>query len=102
VAEAEAREDARAELIEEHVVRCDEALHGGAALGLLEVEDGAALAAVQELEGDRLARDLRRHVAEVVAAVGVLDLVDGRAEIREDEGREGAGEKPREIEDAGA
>ena len=46
VAEAEAGEDAGAELIEEHVVGADEAEERGHALGLLEVDDGAALCLV--------------------------------------------------------
>jgi hypothetical protein len=43
---------------------------------------------------------LRRHHPEIVAAGGVLDLVDLSAEIGEDQGGERAREQAREIEDA--
>ena len=98
VAEAEAIEHAGAELLEEDVVGANDAQERGLGVGLLEVDHSAPLAAVEELERRGLTARVGRHVAQVVAAARVFDLVDGGAEIGEDERREGPGQEPGQVE----
>jgi hypothetical protein len=98
--EPEAREHTGAELLEQHIVGADHLRQGLLALRALQVEHGAALAAVQHPEGDVLLADLRRHVAQVVALPWVFDLVDGRPHVGEHERRERPREQPREVEHA--
>ena len=100
VAETEAFEHPRAELLEEHVVALDELEERRAPALLLQVQAGAPLVAVEREEHRRSVAPHRGHHTKVVPALGVLDLVDAGAEIGEHQ----RGKRPRQqsaqIEDA--
>jgi len=100
VREAQPRHHAGTELLEHDVVVPEHRAYGRLRIGLLEIDARAPLVAVERQEDPGLVADLRRHVAQVVAAFQVLDLVDLRAQIREREGGEGPWQEPAEIEDA--
>ena len=68
------------------------------ALGLLQVEHEAALAAVHAEEGAALGLERRRVLAQRVAA-GRLDLGDFRAKVGEQRAAVGPGDIAAEIED---
>ncbi len=102
-AEAEPIQDARAEALDQHVVAGDEPEERLAPGVRLQVEDGAALATIEQGEdGVEAAFSPRRHEPEVVTAAWVLELVDLRAQISEHHRGEGAGQEARQIEDPNA
>ena len=106
--EAEALEHARTELLEQYIGAGNQPEERGAPALLLEIEAGAPLVAVEREEhrrgsaGERRHRAFageRRHPAQVVPALGVLDLVDARAEVREHQRCERPRKQPAQIED---
>ncbi|MNS99028.1 hypothetical protein D3C72_1334140 [compost metagenome] len=74
-------------------------LEGGHALFALQVDGDRALAAVEDVEVERVAVAKRRaHVARVVAALDALELHDVGAEVRQDRAREGPRQHLSELE----
>jgi hypothetical protein len=102
VADAEPIEHSRPKLLDEHVVLRHESFERAYSLPLPEIDDRASLAAVQTVKGRALPIDEGRERARIVAGIGVLDLVNARPEISENERAERARKKTGEIEDANA
>ena len=94
VTEAQAIQYAGTKLFEEYVVGAEQLFEGRASFGSFEVQQGPAFASVQEVKRSG------HQVTQVVTGAEVLEFVHGRSEIREDERREGAGQKTRKVEDS--
>ena len=98
VGEAHAIDDTGSEVVDHHVGVFEHAAHNGETLLALEVEDDAALVAVEREERRRFAFDEGRAVAPgVVAAVGLFDLDDVCAHVGEEHGAEGTRENLAEV-----
>ena len=98
---AQPRGHARAEALDQNISVFDEAMQNGLAGGLFQVEHDTLLAAVAATEESAHALDQRRHLTGVVAGDGVFDLDDLRAQVTEQHGADGAGQKAGQVEDAG-
>jgi hypothetical protein len=86
------------ELIEQHVVPPGDLQQRLLRALALEVEARAALVAVQREEHPRGVPHHRGHVPQIVARAGILDLVDLRAQVSEDERGERPRKEPRQVE----
>ncbi len=102
VAEAEALHGAGAEVLDEDVGLTHQCLDHLDALGGLEVEGHAALVAVEEEVGGRLAVLVGRPGARLVAGPRVLHLDDVGAEIAQESPAPGARDDAGQIDDADA
>src|SRR5207302_250508 len=104
VVEAVAVQDARPEVLGHHVGFLEQPEDDLLAFGLGEVESDALLATIEGHEemtlASRSAGARARALARVVATVGVLDLDDLGAHIREDLRAKGTGNHAREVDDA--
>jgi hypothetical protein len=98
-AHAQLVHDAGAEALHQHVVASRQPLEGLAPLGRFEVQRQRALVAVEPVVERALVVAQGGHLADVVAAVGVLDLVHRGAEVGEHQRGVGAGQQTRQIQD---
>ena len=97
VVEAELGEAARPEVLDQHVRGLDQPPERVGAVGRLQIERDALLAAVQREKEAAGAFDERRPGARVVAVLRLFDLQDLGAHVAEHHRAERAGDDPREI-----
>ena len=96
VTEAETFQNPGTKLLEEDVVRAQQTLESRATFGPFEIQKCPSFASVEEVKRSR------HQMADIIATAEILELVHSRPEIREDKGREGAGQEAREVEEAEA
>ena len=95
IVEAELREGADREILDQHVGLLRQPAHQQPALVRAQVDGDRLLGAVADEVVGAVARELRLEAARLVAAARLLDLDDARAELGEDHGGERAREHPR-------
>ena len=98
--DAETLHDAGAIALDEHVGSLDKAEQQLATRVCLEVQGHAALVAVDGVEQRTLALDERRGPTHVVAGLRLLDLDHVGSHIGEQHRAVGAGQQPRQVEEA--
>ena len=103
VVEAVAPQRADRKILQKDVRSAGEVADDALAFGTAQIDRDRLLAAVAGEVVGALGRAVALHerleAAGLVAAIGLLDLDHGRAELGQDHARERAGEHPREVED---